>query len=224
LPALLALGLAGALGVAQERGRRGGGMPRPTVLWNALDTDHDGVLSAAEMAAAPAALRTLDKNGDGRLTLDEVRPMAAGRGEETRGDGGADNVEETVKTLMALFDANGDGKLQKSEVPERMQGMFERGDTNHDGVLTIDEIRTLARGEARSQTETRPQGPPGGMMRMVDPVFFALDANHDNVITSNEIDNAPAVLRALDANHDGVLTQDEVRGVFGAAGRGPGRE
>ena len=33
-------------------------------------------------------------------------------------------MEETVKSLMA-FDANGDGKLQKSEVPERMQGIFE---------------------------------------------------------------------------------------------------
>ena len=40
----------------------------------ALDADHDGVISAAEIQNAPAALKTLDKNGDGRLTPDELIP------------------------------------------------------------------------------------------------------------------------------------------------------
>src|SRR5271165_7337743 len=170
------MGIAAGAGVAQEREGRGGGMPRPSVLWAALDTNHDGTLSAAEIASAPASLRALDKNHDGRLTLDELRPAPpAGRGgeframqgrdereaggdgrregrPEGRGEGGAgpDTTEETVKTLMA-FDANGDGKLQKDEVPERMQGIFERGDTNHDGVLTVEEIRAMVRAQARQQ-------------------------------------------------------------------------
>jgi hypothetical protein len=33
--------------------------------------NHDGVIDADEIANAPAALRTLDKNGDGKLTPDE---------------------------------------------------------------------------------------------------------------------------------------------------------
>jgi Ca2+-binding EF-hand superfamily protein len=45
----------------------------------ALDANHDGTISAAEIANAPAALKALDKNGDGQLTEDEVRP-AFGRG------------------------------------------------------------------------------------------------------------------------------------------------
>jgi hypothetical protein len=40
----------------------------------ALDTNHDGVIDADEIANAPAALRKLDKNGDGKLTMDELRP------------------------------------------------------------------------------------------------------------------------------------------------------
>ena len=40
----------------------------------ALDLNKDGVLSAEELAAAPASLRTLDKNHDGQLTADELRP------------------------------------------------------------------------------------------------------------------------------------------------------
>jgi Ca2+-binding EF-hand superfamily protein len=61
-------------------GGRGGMMMNP--LLRALDTDQDGKLSAAEIAAAPAALKTLDKNGDGMLDQEELRPpMRGGRGE-----------------------------------------------------------------------------------------------------------------------------------------------
>jgi Ca2+-binding EF-hand superfamily protein len=38
-------------------------------LFQALDTDKDGELSAAEIANAPAALKTLDKNKDGKLRM-----------------------------------------------------------------------------------------------------------------------------------------------------------
>jgi Ca2+-binding EF-hand superfamily protein len=51
--------------------------------------------------------------------------------------------EEVVKMLMS-FDKNGDGKLDPSELPERLQSLFDRGDTNHDGILTQDEIQKLA--------------------------------------------------------------------------------
>jgi EF hand len=40
----------------------------------ALDADHDGVISSSEIKRARRALLTLDKNGDGRLTLDELLP------------------------------------------------------------------------------------------------------------------------------------------------------
>jgi EF hand len=40
----------------------------------ALDSDHDGEISADEIKNSPAALRTLDQNRDGRLTPDELLP------------------------------------------------------------------------------------------------------------------------------------------------------
>jgi Ca2+-binding EF-hand superfamily protein len=47
----------------------------------ALDTDSNGEISAEELAAAPTALRKLDRNGDGQLTEDEVRlTFGLGRG------------------------------------------------------------------------------------------------------------------------------------------------
>lgn len=45
--------------------------PRP-LLDTALDADGDEVISAAELAQAPALLKKLDKNGDGKLTRDEL--------------------------------------------------------------------------------------------------------------------------------------------------------
>lgn len=51
----------------------GGHRPPPPIML-ALDANHDGVIDADEIANAPAALKTLDKNGDGKLTQDELRP------------------------------------------------------------------------------------------------------------------------------------------------------
>jgi hypothetical protein len=49
-------------------------MMRMAPVLAALDADHDSEISAKEIANAPAALKTLDKNTDGKLTHDEFRP------------------------------------------------------------------------------------------------------------------------------------------------------
>src|SRR4051812_28082864 len=106
---------------AQER-RPGGpgrdGMTRMNPLMTALDTNNDGVIDAQEIANASAALKKLDKNGDGKLTQDELRPALPGgeRGERDRGPG-AMNADQMIARLME-FDKNGDGKLSKDELPE----------------------------------------------------------------------------------------------------------
>jgi Ca2+-binding EF-hand superfamily protein len=67
-----------------ERGREGegrGGPPRRDALFAALDRDGDESLSAEEIAKAPASLRTLDVNGDGEVTIDEVIGGGRGRGQ-----------------------------------------------------------------------------------------------------------------------------------------------
>ncbi len=55
-------------------GGRMGHRPPPSPLMEALDVNHDGVIDADEIANASAELKTLDKNGDGKLTQDELRP------------------------------------------------------------------------------------------------------------------------------------------------------
>jgi hypothetical protein len=56
-------------------GERGPGPrgPKPPLI-EALDPNNDGVIDQQEIANASAALQKLDKNGDGKLTLEELRP------------------------------------------------------------------------------------------------------------------------------------------------------
>lgn len=52
---------------AQERG-----LALPIVA--ALDLNGDRIIDAAELARATESLKKLDRNGDGKLTMDELRP------------------------------------------------------------------------------------------------------------------------------------------------------
>ena len=106
LAGMLALGTTALVVNAQDNGgpqngngqngppMRGGRPPVPLIV-AALDANHDGVIDAQEIANASAALKSLDRNGDGKLTPDEFmgprppRPGGSGRG--PGGNPGADD-------------------------------------------------------------------------------------------------------------------------------------
>ncbi len=176
-----------------------GAQPPRRVVLQALDTNGDGQLSAAEIEAAPASLLTLDKNHDGQVTPEEYNPKLE---DKSAGD--------EMVTRMIVFDRNGDGVLSKDEVPARMLAMFDRGDTDHDGKLTPSEIRAMAAGQTDPQGRPIGRGNATGMLRM-DPVMDALDVDHDGVLSAAEIASAPGALKTLDKDADGTLSAAELR-------------
>jgi Ca2+-binding EF-hand superfamily protein len=228
--ALITAGACGAAVVialaAQNRGfEQGGPMGR---VASVLDTDRDTVISATEMRSAASALKTLDVNGDGQLTRDELRPAIGGRGPrgdgergerggQSAGAGGGASPEDLAETLMA-FDRNADGKLERGEVPERFQGLFDRADANKDATLAREELTQSASasvqeggGRGRRGGEGGEFGRGRGRGGFADPLVRALDSDHDGTISAPELTRAPVALETLDANHDGQLSRDELR-------------
>ncbi|MEO7891964.1 MAG: hypothetical protein ABIW19_18360 [Vicinamibacterales bacterium] len=243
---------------AQAPGAPAVSMMQASPVLNAVDVNHDSRIDTAELANAPARLKTLDKNADGKLTRDEVAlPPGFGRGPggpggpggfggrggrdgegRGRGEGGrgggevvpgerdfavplsGPTADELLATLMA-WDKNKDGKLTKDEVPERQQGIFDRGDTDKNSVLDAAELRKLTADQAAAPPA--PPAPRGGGRGGFggDAATAALDADRNGEISADEMANAATTLKTLDKNGDGVITEDEVRPAPGG-GRGPG--
>jgi Ca2+-binding EF-hand superfamily protein len=119
----------------------------------ALDADRDGELSADEIAKATEALKKLDRDGDGKLTRMEIAPRpqqpggAPGAPGGTAGaPGGAPGDRPDGARMLAYFkqqDKNGDGKLSKDEVNERMKENFSRIDGNGDGLIDDTELKQM---------------------------------------------------------------------------------
>lgn len=144
-----------------QGGRPQGGGQRPVnPIVAALDLDKDGTISKEELAKAVESLMKLDKNGDGVLSADEIRPTGGFGG----GAGfGNFNPEQFVTRTLEANDKNGDGKLSKEEASERLKGRFDTLDENKDGFLDKDELKKSFGGGARpGGAGGRTGGRPGG--------------------------------------------------------------
>ena len=135
-----------------EGGPPPGGPPHrpfhPDPIRRALDADGDHVISSEEIEKAATALKALDKNGDGKLDREELRPSMppgmehrrgpppggerpenrdASRGPERAGGPwqGMLSPDQIVERMME-FDADKDGKLDRSELNAAAERMTEK--------------------------------------------------------------------------------------------------
>jgi len=123
--------------------------PPPPPFFMVLDADQDKELSAEEIAAASEILAKMDKNGDGKITLDEVR-RPDGEGGRPKGPGGPPPGDRPVPPLIKALDTDADGTLSAEELaaaPESLKTL----DKNGDGELSPEEIHPRP---------PRPDGPP----------------------------------------------------------------
>lgn len=114
-----------------------------------LDADKNGEISAAEIDRAPAALAALDKDGDSKVSLDELRLARPARPEgapppadaPTHRMHRADHPRPLDPFMLAL-DADTDGALSAAEIGNAVASL-KALDANSDGKLTRDELRPL---------------------------------------------------------------------------------
>jgi Ca2+-binding EF-hand superfamily protein len=126
-----------------------------------MDADTNGVLSAVEIANAPAALMTLDINTDGLISDEELRPQLppdAPAGAPPNAPDG--NRPRFVPPLLAALDADTDGALSTEEIANAPTAL-NKLDTNTDGQITGDEMRPARPGgHGRGPGRGGPGGPP----------------------------------------------------------------
>ena len=104
------------------------------------------------------------------------------------------NVDQLIKD----YDTNGDGYLERNEVPAYLREHFDELDTNKDGKLSREE---LEKGAALLQPRRRPS----------DVVYFLLEMSDCDDDCSGELQRMYDVLQKADKNKDGKLDADELK-------------
>ena len=128
-----------AFGVANADSRGAGPMgamgERPT--FQELDSDGDGGITIAEVKARSAArFAENDTNGDGKLSAEELTAAVAARAAERAAAGMARMIE--------WRDSDGDGMLSQAEMADDAGSrMFMRLDANDDGTISAEEFAAM---------------------------------------------------------------------------------
>jgi Ca2+-binding EF-hand superfamily protein len=162
----------------------------------ALDADRDLEISSWEMFTAPAALRRLDLDHDGKLSPEECGFFLGGSEQLP-----ADMVARARLTFMrenpvlAALDTNHDGEISAEEIANSAAAL-KKLDQNGDRRLTPDELI------------------PDQLGAQSAMIIMQLDANRDGYLSRAEWENESGELRELlesaDRDHDGVVTRREL--------------
>lgn len=210
--------------------------------FKAADKDGDGFVTKEEFAAYGLSLRgefvdrmfaRLDKNGDGKLTADEMKSPRGNRADREdradrgrRGEGRGLNVDRADAAKKGFVTVEDLTKFRTERFEAALKKRFERLDTNRDGKLAGDEI-PAERKNAILRADADKDGavtfaeftarPREMLVRRVQVEFKALDADGDGKITKAEAEAArgkPMLLLVADANKDGVVTKEELAKSF----------
>jgi Ca2+-binding EF-hand superfamily protein len=138
-----------------------------------------------------------------------------------------------VDRLIKEYDKNGDGFLQRDEVPGYLREHFDKLDTNKDGKLSREE---LEQGAALLQPKRRPSDVVFVLIEMSDcdeccaeelqriyDVLRKLDKGNTGKIDPAALktirqelveERVDAIIKELDTNKDGKISRDEARGML----------
>ena len=167
--------------------------PDPAKVFDRFDKNHTGTLTISDVPEArqklfKRLLKIAGKPEGSSLTKDEfvkafeevlakragapaAKPAAgAGKNAASANPGERFDVDSLVGRLMKLS-SRPDGKLTKSDLPERMQARFEKIDTNQDGLVDETELRSWLTkvkrqlAAARALSGAQPRRPQTAMHR-----------------------------------------------------------
>lgn len=152
LTSTAAMAFGGKDGDRGPMGRKGGFMQMEFVD---VDLDKNGQITVEDLqAAAKARFDTADANGDGALTLDELKAQAEKRMADrmaAKGDGKGDGKGKMfqkrmgwkLEDMLAKKDEDGNGSLSFDEMsPDvaKLERMIDRFDTDDDNAISAAEF------------------------------------------------------------------------------------
>jgi Ca2+-binding EF-hand superfamily protein len=121
------------------------------------------------------------------------------------------------EALFKKLDANGDGQVTESEVPEDQQRLFKRlltnGDKDSNGQLSLAEFLEATKQDRPARA---PEGQGGAGQRSPEEVFQRADANGDGKVNPDEVpeehrDRLRQMVARADEDKDGSLTLVEFK-------------
>lgn len=173
------------------------------------DTNDDNALDSAEIDKAgasnwPAILAAADRNGDEKLSEAEFQAWSAFQAKLAAG-----------QVMFTLLDGG--------------QGLFELLDANHDGALSVRELKTahdtvaeagalhgnmldlqkLPRTFLLTASRGYPQSVLGTIERTGPAWFLAMDRNRDGEVSQREFTGPPTAFTRLDADGDDRISATE---------------
>ncbi len=147
----------------QNRGMGFGGNGAPErPAFETLDANGDGVITPDEIAIHQGTqFSSFDNDSNGLLDTDELKAMMTARANE--------RAAMMIDRMIAWADTDGDGALSMDEMPGMtMQRMAQRLDANGDGQITQEEYdaagqQRMARGQGGGFGKGERGGQHGGM-------------------------------------------------------------
>jgi Ca2+-binding EF-hand superfamily protein len=157
-----------------------------------LDTAGTGYVTQDEfVTAAKTRFAKLDRNGDGKLTPDELGPPRSGKAPAAKQAGfGARRFDK--------LDTNHDGVVTLDEYVAAAVAKFRELDVHGNGRVTADEIASSPTARERAA-------------RVSERIVKRLDANGDGLVSREEfLAAAKQRFAHIDKNNDGFITADEI--------------